>query len=72
MINKFCSLVRIVFRKIVDSYLYLKVILSKLYLLGIVDLLIGMDFFDVFIDMYIIFGNVGEFIGWYVMGRFVF
>lgn len=60
MINKFCSLVRIVFRMIVDSYLYLKVILSKLYLLGgIVDLLIGMDFFDVFIDMYVIFGNVG-------------
>lgn len=63
MINKFYSLVRIVFRKIVNRNLYLKVILNILYLLGgIVDLLIGMDCVDVFIDMYFIFGNVGEFI----------
>ena len=43
---------------------------------GTVDLLIGTDFPDAFIDMHVIPGNAGEPIGkrncfaWYVMGRF--
>ena len=69
-INKPCSPARTVSRKIVDSYPHLKEISSQLYLSGTVDLLIGTDFPDAFIDMHIIPGNAGEPIGWYVMGRF--
>ena len=60
-INKPCSPARTVSRKIVDSYSRLKVISNKLYLSGgTVDLLIGTDFPDAFIDMHVIPGNAGE------------
>lgn len=75
VVSKSCSLVKIVLRKIVNSYSYLEVISNKLYLFGgIIDLLIGIDFVDVFVDIYVIFGSLGELIvkrncfGWYVMG----
>lgn len=62
-------------RRIVNSYFYLEVIMNKFYLFGgLIGLLIGIDFFDVFVDIYVIFGSLGELIvkrncfGWYVMG----
>lgn len=52
-----------VLRMVLESYFYLKLILNNLYLLGgIVDLLIGIDFVDVFNDVYVILGKSGELI----------
>ena len=60
-INKPCSSARTVSRKIVNSYPHLKAISNKLYLSGgTVDLLIGTEFADAFIDMHTIPSNVNE------------
>ena len=60
-INKPCSSAKIVSRKIVNSYSYLEAISNKLYLSGgTVDLLIGTDFADAFVDIHVIPGSPGE------------
>jgi len=76
-INKPCSPAKTVLRKIVNSYPHLEGISNKLYLSGgTVDLLIGTDFADAFVDIHVIPGSPGEPIakrncfGWYVMGQF--
>ena len=76
-INKPCSPAKTVSRKIVNSYPHLEAISNKLYLSGgTVDLLIGTDFADAFVDIHVIPGSPGEPIakrncfGWYVMGQF--
>ena len=76
-INKPCSPAKTVSRKIVNSYQHLEAVSNKLYLSGgTVDLLIGADFADAFVDIHVIHGGPGEPIakrncfGWYVMGHF--
>lgn len=53
----------------------MKNVFDKIYFLGgVIDFFIGIDFVEVFIDIYIVFGEFGEFIGkrncfgWYVLG----
>ena len=76
-VNKPCSPAKTVSRKNVNSYQHLEAISNKLCLSGgTVDLLIGTDFTDAFVDIHVISGSVGEPIakrncfGWYVMGQF--
>ena len=76
-VNKPCSPAKTVSRKTVNSYQHLEAISNKLYLSGgTVDLLIGTDLTDAFVDIHVISGSVGEPIakrncfGWYVMGQF--
>ena len=77
VINKPCSPAKTVSRKTVNSYQHLKAILNKLHLSGgTIDLLIGTDFADAFVDIHVISGGSGEPIakrncfGWYVLGQF--
>ena len=63
-------------RKTVEAYLHLKTIGDKLYLSGgTVDLLIGTDFVDAFVDIHTNSGNPGEPVakrncfGWYILGQ---
>ena len=76
-VNKPCSPVKTVSIKTINSYQHLEAISNKLYLSGgTVDLLIGTDLTDAFVDIHVISGSVGEPIakrncfGWYVMGQF--
>ena len=77
VVNKPCSPAKTVSRKTVNSYRHLEAISNKLYLSGgTVDLLIGTDLTDAFVDIHVISGSVGEPIakrncfGWYVMRQF--
>ena len=60
-------------RKTVEAYPQLKTIADKLYLSGdTVDLLIGTDFVDAFVDIHTNSGNPGEPVkrfGWYILGQ---
>ena len=76
-INKPCSPAKTVSKKIVNGYPHLKAISNKLYLSsGTVDLSIGTDFADAFVDIHVIPRGPGDPIakrncfGWYVMGQF--
>ena len=76
-VNKPRSPAKTVSRKTVNSYQHLEAISNKLCLSGgTVDLLIGTDFTDAFVDIHVICGSVGEPIakrnsfGWYDMGQF--
>ena len=76
-VNKPCSPAKTVSKNTVNNYVHLREISNKLHLAGgTVDLLIGTDFADAFIDIHIIQGNEGEPIakrncfGWYVLGQF--
>lgn len=49
--------------KLIESYFYLKLIVEKLYFFGgMVDLFIGIDFVNVFVDIFIVSGYFGEFV----------
>jgi len=76
-VNKPCSPAKTVSRMTVNSYQHLEAISNKLCLSGgTVDLLIGTDFTDAFVDIHVICGSVGEPIakrncfGWYLMDQF--
>ena len=75
-IRKPCSSAKIVLRKSVEAYPHLKTMADKLYLSGgTVDLLIGTDFVDAFVDIDTNSGNSGEPVvkrncfGWYILGQ---
>lgn len=75
IVRKFCNNVKNVLRKFIESYFYFKLIVDKLYFFGgTVNLFVGIDFVDVFVDIYIVSGYFGEFVvkrncfGWYVLG----
>lgn len=75
MIKRFCSVVKMILKGVIEYFFYFKLVVNKLYLFGgIIDFLIGIDFVDVFVDIYILFGELGELIvkcncfGWYVLG----
>ena len=60
-INKPCSPAKTMSRKTVNSYQHLEAISNKLYLSGeTVDLLIGTDLTDAFVDIHVISGSVGD------------
>ncbi|KAK3696586.1 hypothetical protein QZH41_005861 [Actinostola sp. cb2023] len=72
-----CSGPKTVSRKLVDSYPHFKPISDKVHLSGgTIDLLIGTDFADAFVDIHTISGGPGEPIakrncfGWYALGQF--
>ena len=72
-----CSNAKTVSKKAVEKYEHLKSVSDKLHLSGgTVDLLIGTDFVDAFIDIHTLSGKAGEPIakkncfGWYVLGQF--
>ena len=76
-INKPCSPAKTLSRNTVNSYSHLEAISDKLCLSGgTVDLMIGTDFADAFVDIHVIPRSPGEPIakrncfGWYVMGQF--
>ncbi|KAL9959756.1 hypothetical protein ACROYT_G033111 [Oculina patagonica] len=75
-LNKPCGPAKTVSRKTVNSYQHLEAISNKLHLSGgTIDLLIGTDFADAFVDIHVISGGPGEPIakrncfGWFVMGQ---
>ena len=75
-VRKPCSSAKTVSRKTVEVYPHLKTIADKLYLSGgTVDLLIGTDFVDAFVDIHTNSGNPGEPVakrncfGWYILGQ---
>ena len=72
-----CSPAKTVSRKSVESYPHLKKVSDDLYLSGgKIDILIGTNFAEAFVDIHIISGNTGDPIakkncfGWYVLGQF--
>ena len=75
-VRKPCSSAKTVSKKLVEEYPHLKPISDKIYLSGgTVDLLIGTDSADAFIDIHTLSGRPGEPIakrncfGWYVLGQ---
>ena len=75
-VRKPCSSAKTVSRKSVEAYPHRKTIADKLHLSGgTVDLLIGTDFVDAFVDIYRNSGNPGEpmakrnCFGWYILGQ---
>ena len=71
-----CSSAKTVSKKAIEEYPHLKPIVEKLHLAGgTVDLLIGTDFSDAFLDLHSLSGDPGEPIakrncfGWYTLGR---
>lgn len=57
MIKRFCSVVKMILKGVIEYFFYFKLVVNKLYLFGgIIDFLIGIDFVDVFVDIYILFG----------------
>lgn len=71
-----CSNARTISRRSIESYPHLKPISDKLHLSGgAVDLLLGTDFTDAFVDVHTILGESGEPIakrncfGWYALGQ---
>ena len=76
-VRKPCSSAKTVSRRSIESYPHLKTFSHKLHLSGgTVDLLIGTDLVDAFVDVHTMSGESGEPIakrncfGWYVMGQF--
>ena len=75
-IQKPCSPAKTVSRRAVEAFAHLKPVSEKLHLAGgTIDLLIGVDFPDAFIDVHIKQGKEGEPIaklncfGWYLIGQ---
>ena len=75
-VRKPCSSVQTISRKSVESYPHLKAIVDKLHLAGgAVDLLLGTDFPEAFVDIHTLSANSGEHIaklncfGWYLLGQ---
>ena len=75
-VRKPCSKAKNVPRKLIEGYTHLKSIADKVHLSGgAVDLLVGTDFVDAFIDIHTLDGDRGEpvakrnFFGWYVLGQ---
>ena len=75
-VRKPCSNAKSVPRKAIDGYAHLKSIADKLHLSGgAVDLLVGTDFVDAFIDIHTLSGDAGEPVakrncfGWYILGQ---
>ena len=75
-VRKPCSSAKTVSRKSVEAYPHLKTIADKLHLSGgTVDLLIGTDSVDAFVDIHTNSGNPGEpvakrnYFGWYILGQ---
>ncbi len=75
-VNKPCSSAKTVSKKSLVKYAHIKPVLEKLYLSGgSIDLLLGTDFADAFVDVHAIPGQPGEPIakmncfGWYVIGQ---
>ena len=76
-VNKPCSSAKTISKKSLEKCSHLRPILDELYLAGgSVDLLLGTDFSDAFVDVQVISGEPSEPIakmncfGWYVLGRF--
>ena len=76
-IKKPCSGAKTISRESVECYFHLKNISDKLHLTGgVIDLLIGTDFVDAFVDVHTVSGAPGEPIakrncfGWYILGQF--
>lgn len=75
-VRKPCSNVKTLSRKCLESYPHLKSITDKSHLSGgPVDLLIGTDFVDAFVDIHAASGDPGEPVakrncfGWYILGQ---
>ena len=75
-VNKPCSNATAVSRNLVQDYPHLEAVADQLHLSGgSVDLLIGTDFADAFLDIHMLSGNAGEPIakrncfGWYMLGQ---
>ena len=75
-VRKPCSNVQTISRKSVESYPHLKAIVDKLHLAGgAVDLLLGTDFPEAFVDVHTLSADSGEPIaklncfGWYLLGQ---
>lgn len=76
-IGNSCSPAKTVSRKSVESYLHLKKVSDELHLSGgRVDILIGTNFAEAFVDIHVMSGDTGDPIakkncfGWYVLGQF--
>ena len=76
IVRKPCSSVQTISRKSVESYPHLKAIVDKLHLAGgAVDLLLGTDFPEAFVDVHTLSADSGEPIaklncfGWYLLGQ---
>lgn len=72
-----CSPAKTVSRKSVESYSHLQKVSGEVYLSGgKIDVLIGTNFAEAFLDIHVISGNAGDPIakkncfGWYVLGQF--
>ena len=72
-----CSKAKTLSRELVRHYPHLKHVCDKLHLSGgAIDLLVGTDFVEAFIDIHIVSGEPGDPVakrncfGWYVMGQF--
>ena len=75
-VRKPCSSVQTISRKSVESYPHLKAIVDKLHLAGgAVDLRLGTDFPEAFVDVHTLSADSGEPIaklncfGWYLLGQ---
>jgi hypothetical protein len=75
-VKKPCNSAKTVSKKSIESYPHLKSISEKLHLSGgAVELLIGTDFSEAFVDVHTIPGRCGEPIakrncfGWYIIGQ---
>ena len=72
-VNKPCSGAKTVSKTSLAKYLHLKPVLEKLHLSGgSIDLLLGTDFADAFVDVHAIPGETGakmNCFGWYVLGQ---
>ena len=75
-VNKPCSSAKTVSNKSLEKYAHIKPVLEKLHLSGgSIDLLLGTDFEDAFVDIHAIPGQPGEPVvkmncfGWYVLGQ---
>ena len=76
-VTKPCSNAKTISKKTLEDYAHLKPIADNLHLSGgTIDLLIGTDFTDAFLDIHTLSGLPGEPIakrncfGWYVLGQF--
>ena len=72
-----CSNAKTISKELVGQYTHLKNVSDKLHLSGgAIDILIGTDFVEAFVDIHTVSGEPGEPIakrncfGWYVLGQF--
>ncbi|XP_068707535.1 uncharacterized protein [Montipora foliosa] len=76
-VTRSCSKAKTLSKELVRHYPHLKHVCDKLHLSGgAIDLLVGTDFVEAFIDIHTVSGEPGEPVakrncfGWYVMGQF--